>query len=209
MIISKVKANNICKLPGGNKDDTTSRRVSDSVMEQMDNNGAGGMTQIETGPGDTLESIAKGNLGGTGQKVDKGNVLFEQSRIIQQNYKELKANMDDPNGDPKDFKNFKGKELPQGMKINLTTNHTQHSNTPTFDMNSQDDDRIQGASPSMTKCSDVDMLSQMNSKYGNDYFAGAGSISDTSYALEMFGVALPNDAKVGVSQYLNKKKKAS
>lgn len=210
MKVSLVKANKLCKPPGIGKDDSSSRRVGDEVAEQMGANGQGGMTQIETQPGDTLQSIAKGHLMGSGQKVDIGSLLFEQRNILHQNQDKIKAGMKGGSKDPKDFMTHRGRELPQGIKINLQTTHTQHSITPSNPV-----ERSQLTPGSTTV--DWDSASyadkqtvgtqQSNTMSGSNNFAGAGSMSDTQYALEMRDVGLSDDVKQGMNNFLSKKKK--
>lgn len=208
MIVTKVGANKLTKPAGLNKDDSSSRRVAEDVSQQMEMNGAGGMTQIETGPGDTLESVAKGHLQGTGQKVDIGSLLFEQHKILNENYDQIASNVKD-GSNPKDFRTFKGRELPQGLKINLSTTHTQHSATP---INPEERDETMPSKADNDSLRDseqldstLDSVGTQNTADGNNFYAGAGSMSNTNYALEMFNVGLSNDTKMGMANYLKPK----
>lgn len=203
MMVTKIKSPQLTKPAGIGIDDTTSRRVSGEVAENMDNN-PGGMTQIETGPGDTLESIAKGHLQGSGQKVDLGNMLFEQSKIISENRDEIAKNSRDGTK-PDDFRTFKGRELPQGIKINLSTSHTPNSITPA---NPQDRNQSQSTSgknkdqESADSLGYLDPLGAQSLCNDDNFYAGAGSISETRYALEYQNVGLSDEAKKGMAKYL-------
>lgn len=208
MIVSSVKANKLCKPPGIGKDDSSSQRVGDEVADQMHLNGQGGMTEITTQPGDTLESIAKGNLKGTGQKVDLGNLLFEQKNILHENFDQIKAGMKGPEKDknPEDFRTFRGRELPTGLQIKMQTTHTEHSMTPTNPMERQEMTPSSKEKGENTTSSNEELMQQMNNPNTTDYFAGAGNISDTQYALEMFSVGLNPDVVEGMAKYMKKQK---
>lgn len=213
MIVSKIKANNLCKPPGIGKDDSSSRRVGNEVADQMIENGAKGMTQIETQPGDTLESVAKGHLQGSGQKVDLGNLLFEQHKILNDNHKQIKEKMR-PGEDPKDLRTFRGRELPQGIKINLSTTHTQFSNTPSDPVDRSQTDpsnRPNGSTneeqyKAISGSTTADATDEQNQLDGDNSFAGAGSMSNTGYALELHNVGLSDDVKKGMNNFMKKNK---
>jgi hypothetical protein len=197
MIVSKVKATNLCKPPGMGKDDSSSRRVAEDVSEQMENS-PNGIQQIETGPGDTLESVAKGHLKGSGQKMDLGNILFNQQKIVSDNYDQIQAGMKDKGKNPEDFKTFRGRELPQGIKLNLETSHTQNSITPTNPM-----ERDHSHATSGTKdAQNADPVDQQNSAENDDKYSAAGSISNTQYALELQGISLSKETQQGMQKYL-------
>ncbi|MEW5820624.1 MAG: hypothetical protein AB1782_10575 [Cyanobacteriota bacterium] len=206
MIVSRIKGNNLCKPAGIGKDDSSSRRVADDVGEQMTQNGQNGMTQIETQPGDTLESVAKGHLQGSGQKVDLGNLLFEQRNILHQNWDQIQGNMKNKSNNPKDLMTFRGMELPQGIKINLNETHTQYSNTPTNPVERSTLDpsqRPNGANETDNTTSDA---AEAQNDSNNDSYAGAGVISNTGYALELHNVGLSDEVKQGMNKYMNKNK---
>lgn len=202
MIISPIKANKLCKPAGIGKDDSSSRRIANDVSEQMDANSSG-ISQIETGPGDTLESVAKGHLRGSGQKVDIGSMLFEQHKILSENYDQIKGGMKGKEKDPENFRTFRGRELPQGIKINLNTNNTQHSMAPANPM-----ERSQSSPSMQTKENEAndnknqdDNIEAQNDSDSSNFYAGAGSISNTQYALEFQDVQLSDDVKKGMSKF--------
>lgn len=196
MMIRRLSANNITSPIGINKQDSSSDRVSDEVSGNMQNN-PGGATQIETQPGDTLESVAKGSLSGSGQKMDIGNLLFEQKNIVSKNFDKLKQGMG-PNESPNDFRTLRGKELPSGIKLDLQTTHTQNSLTPANPMERSPN---AASTTSDNDQSQQDPMKTQNNSQSNSY-AGAGSISDTQYAIEMQNISLSDEAMDGVRKYL-------
>lgn len=208
MKVSLVKANKLCKPPGIGKDDSSSRRIGNEVAEQMDAHGQNGMTQIETQPGDTLQSVAKGHLMGSGQKVDLGNLLSEQRKILHENKDQIKDGMKGSSKDPNDFMTHRGRELPQGIKINLSTTHTQHSMTPADPQGR--DQLTPGTTTQETDDRNIadqpTPAAQQNSLDSDNNFAGAGSMSETQYALDMMNVGLSDDVKQGMNNFLSKKK---
>jgi len=202
MIVTKIKPSNLTTPPGIGKDDTSSRQVAEQVSEQQENNPSG-ITQIETGPGDTLESVAKGHLKGSGQKVDLGN-LHAQQNILSKNFDKIQENMD-ANGskNPQDFRTFKGRELPQGIKLDLETSHTQNSITPANPMERSQPSNTCGQNDDASDdTAKTDPINQQNKSDNNNKYAGAGSISNTQYALEMQDIGLSEEVKEGMAKFL-------
>ena len=211
MKVSLVKANKLCQPGGIGKDDSSSRRIGDEVADQMDGHGQNGMTQIETQPGDTLQSVAKGHLMGSGQKVDVGSLLSEQRKILHENEDQIKGGMKGSSKDPNDFMTHRGRELPAGIKIDLSTTHTQYSMTPASPENR---DQLEPGSTT-EETDDTNIADQPtdqtqdNKLDGKNNYAGAGSMSDTQYMMDMLSVGLSDDVKQGIHNFLSKKKKSS